>query len=220
MVFSRFDAMPENVVWSQEWYIYSGLGSACVDTIQQKVTCFSFFHRTAELRALPTKTPPWFVCCPFDLRRCPTAWCASLVGHSEKNRILEQTTFDPYFQDRNKHQSAKNKIVNCNKSIQIQHVCQFANLPTLLHLTSPPSATKVPKIPNSATSPGMASLNSAVRPLGPVLPRDGRTQYHFTLVQNRRRSAGRPCKREEFRFPQLAARKRLHDKSKKLFQLH
>ena len=58
MVFSRFDAMPENVVWSQEWYIYSGLGSACVDTIQQKVTCFSFFHRTAELRALPTKTPP------------------------------------------------------------------------------------------------------------------------------------------------------------------
>ena len=28
----------------------------------------------SELEAFPTKTPPWFVCCPFERRRCPTAY--------------------------------------------------------------------------------------------------------------------------------------------------
>ena len=83
--------MPENVVWSQEWYIYSGLGSACVDAIQQKVAFFSNSwassianEDTTLIRLLPfwsEKMSNSLVCIP---------------GRPEKNRILEQTTFDLY----------------------------------------------------------------------------------------------------------------------------
>ena len=170
--------MPENVAWSQEWYIYSRLGSA-VETIRQKVGIF--FHRTAELQALPTKTPPWFVCCPFDLRRCPTAWCASPVP-----RATDSWSKKPLI-PRKEQTPAKIKIAT---NPTYPPICQLA------HLVAPHFATlRYKGAKNTQLGHlGMASLTSAVAELGPVLPRDGRAQYHFTLVQNRRRSAGRPCK--------------------------